>query len=142
MSSELKVVHKEWKSLRQLWRKAKFFPSRVPGGVELTVTLPSIFTCECVTDSKANVLTVTALAENPEVPHHLHTVVGEVGWKEIRFRCDLTFHGDDVRWDEMSVKQERKGDVLTILVTRRGGGKWLTGTDIYAAYKGRGWGIW
>ncbi|GMH55972.1 hypothetical protein TrRE_jg2202, partial [Triparma retinervis] len=119
VEKKLAVVHGEWKSTRKAWREAKFFPTRVGGGVKLQVKLKDMLTCECVCDAKRNVLNVTAVAKEPTVPVHLHTVVGEVGWKEIKFRCDLSFQGDGVRWEEMEVRQEREGDTLNVFVTRR-----------------------
>lgn len=53
-----------------------------------------------------NVLCVTAVASEPDVPPYLYDVVGDVKWKEIKFRCDLSFYGTNVMWLDMDVKME------------------------------------
>eukprot|EP00520_Triparma_pacifica_P007224 CAMPEP_0118647054 /NCGR_PEP_ID=MMETSP0785-20121206/8400_1 /TAXON_ID=91992 /ORGANISM="Bolidomonas pacifica, Strain CCMP 1866" /LENGTH=251 /DNA_ID=CAMNT_0006539119 /DNA_START=24 /DNA_END=779 /DNA_ORIENTATION=- len=120
MAEELKVVHAEWKELRKEWKKAKFVPVRIPGGVRLDIKMNDILTSDFSVDRMQNVLCVTAVASEPDVPPYLYDVVGDVKWKEIKFRCDLSFYGTNVMWLDMDVKMERTDDGMSVFVTNEG----------------------
>jgi len=74
--TELKSIFEGMKKQKIEYKKAKFIPCRVPGGVKLTLNLKNVFTSDISVDSKTQRLVCKVEASPPKVPQEFEKYIG------------------------------------------------------------------
>ena len=145
--AELKSIYEELKQQKMRYKKAKFLPTRVPGGVKLTLSLPDIFTSDIAVDSKQQKLVCKVESSPPKVPSALDKSIGGEELKPSIFECDLWFNlnvtNARMDWAELEVdKNTDKGEnTFSITILSKNGKRrnWLNQAEIFAKYKTGKW---
>ena len=148
---ELRGIVEDFKGLKSSWRKAKFCPKVVDGGIVLNLYLDEVFTTSLSIDSFKKKVNLEITSNTPSIPTKYEEYVGSLNLKPTTFKAELWFNSPTEDWKDYNISYEKKTDggkkggnqYLAIKIVKFDGeASWVKGTDIYAKYKNGFFGVW
>ena len=143
---ELKSIFTELKAQKLEYKKAKFVPLRVEGGVKLILKIKDVFTSDISVDSQSQKLVCKVESNPPKVPFELSKYIGGDDVRPNKFECDLWLKlnagGGKYDWNDLDVSKsydKEKEELQILIIRRKGDNGWLRKTEIFAKYKNGSW---